>query len=502
MNTDQVLEMPPATDACSLAHRLVCALGNCEIQYCLWKGSQFVADGMAGVDDLDLLVAKADFAAMVATLAEHGFKRCESTSGLDLPGVFHYYGYDSDTQRFVHVHLYTRLLTGESLVQTHWLPFESMLLEKGEMRDGVRVTSRSAELAVFVLRMMIKSGSLLEILWFGDRSRAVKDKLDWLLSGTDVQSAYAHLAKHNTRISQDLFLRSACSLTLGRLRVGRFLLGRTVRGRLRGYSRFGFFGRLSQYSRLVYSKLQHLATRRRARKFIRPEGCVIAFVGADATGKSTLISDTQAWLGDVFVTERYHVGKPRSSWLTMPVNLMLPVARLVFPRLRGNGVAKPDSASRRASLLQAFRAVAVAWDRHHLLRKVHRKAATGITVICDRYPSMCPGAMDSPRLQDRKRGAGLKGRLIDVMTRWEKEIYSRNPPPDVVVKLTVPIDVARERNAIRNKQDKHADDELTFRHQSFRLWKVTGASSTIELNTAETINQTKASLREALWNSL
>ena len=230
----------------------------------------------------------------------------------------------------------------------------------------------------------------------------------------------------------------------------------------------------------------------------------MAFVGADATGKSTLIADVRSWLGGVFETERFHLGKPTSSWSTLAINLLLPLARMIFPQLRGNGVAKPTSGSspKSASILQAIRAVTVAWDRHRLARKVHRVAATGVVAICDRYPSTCPGAMDSPRLQSVSVGTGWKGRVIAILARWERRIYACNPPPDVVVKLSVDLDVARQRNALRNKHDKHAEEELAFRHQSFHLWDLPCASTTIELDTGAPIRQTKQMLREYLWNSL
>ena len=158
MTTDQLLEKPPPTDVCRLADLLFDAFHDGNIEYCLWKGTQSITAGRAGDDDLDLLVAKTGFDDATAVLTELGFKRCVSASGLAPPGVFHYYGYEADTETFVHVHLYTRLLTGESLVQTHWLPAERMLLEDCGMLDGVRVPSPSAELALFIVRMMIKSG--------------------------------------------------------------------------------------------------------------------------------------------------------------------------------------------------------------------------------------------------------------------------------------------------------------------------------------------------------
>ncbi len=498
-----ILRSPKAVRAERLSLRLLAAFRTRGVRHCIWKGSRSLEDGLTGADDLDVLVDQRDSSAAVEILAEYEFKRGESITGLNTPGVSHYYGYDPLVKNPIHVHLYTQLLTGESLVLTHRLPLEQMLLQDAVLVQGVQVASPASELAVFILRTMIKYGSAIELSRFGRRAGTIHATLHGLLHQVDSQAAYTALEKHLTSVTEELFDRCARALREEWPLWHRFALGWQVRQRLSGYARFNTAGRLGQYSLLAWSKLRRVVAGRRARKVI-PKGIVIAFVGADATGKSTLVSSIDSWLGGVFVTRRFHLGKPPSGWLTAPLHVMLPMGRHFFPkhRHRGSTLNPTGSFGCRPSILQAIRAVALAWDRRRLVRKVHRSAAAGEIAICDRYPSNCLGAMDSPRLQSSEVVNNLKTRIVNLLARWEEQLYLQNPPPDVVVKLTVSIDVARERNARRQKNDKHTDGELTCRHQSFHLWHVHPTTATVELDTGEGLRETTSAIRRVVWRSL
>ena len=157
----------PSDQDGGLLQRVLDALRASGVEHCVWKGSETVSLALSGEDDLDLLVAKGDLDRTVSLIVQQGFKKAAPRSGLPTPGVFHFYGFDGQQQRFAHMHLYSRLLTGESLVQTHWLPLEEMLLDGAHEVEGVTVATRSAELGVFVLRMMIKWG-------IGSRVRLVR----------------------------------------------------------------------------------------------------------------------------------------------------------------------------------------------------------------------------------------------------------------------------------------------------------------------------------------
>ena len=104
-----------------LASQLFEILEHHEIDYCHWKSNELLAEGLVGETDLDLLVDRSSFHNMVALLLNYGFKQATVRWGPRTPGVLHFYAFDPDAADLIHVHLYSHLLTGESLVKTHVL---------------------------------------------------------------------------------------------------------------------------------------------------------------------------------------------------------------------------------------------------------------------------------------------------------------------------------------------------------------------------------------------
>lgn len=147
-------------------------------------------------------------------------------------------------------------------------------------------------------------------------------------------------------------------------------------------------------------------------------------------------------------------------------------------------------------MLYALRSVMVAWDRRALAARLRRKAANGGIVVCDRYPSATVGAMDSARLEASKE----KG-ILGYLARLENHIYRQIPPPDVVIRLTVPIEVAIERNRERQKKGKEGDAYVVRRHTSGTV-PVFPTARTIELNSDQTQSQTIQRVREIVRSVL
>jgi hypothetical protein len=94
----------------------------------------------------------------------------------------YWYGLDPQTGQLVHVHVFSRLLTGESFVKSHLFPFEPMLLENADFIGPIRVTAKPAEGSVY-LRTFIKYGSLLDLMGQRRDSEAIQRELCWLRTG-------------------------------------------------------------------------------------------------------------------------------------------------------------------------------------------------------------------------------------------------------------------------------------------------------------------------------
>ena len=178
-------------------------------------------------------------------------------------------------------------------------------------------------------------------------------------------------------INEALFLECLDTLQENTSLPKRFFLAKRVRRRLQVYSKYHLAGLVSAYGQFLWEKLQSFLTHRRKNKSLKTGGAVIAFVGAEATGKSTLVSETENWLTKIFSTRSVHAGKPPATWMTAPLNLILPLLRRLLPQLRttqqdGKSAASVEIISTPVikgwtGLIYAVRSVSLAWDRRHLL---------------------------------------------------------------------------------------------------------------------------------------
>jgi hypothetical protein len=297
------------------------------ISYCHWKSNINLKKILNGEEDLDLFVGQESVSRIPHVMAQLDFKVAKIEYGPETPGVTHYYGLDSMTGKLVHVHFFTVVLTGESFVKSHYLPFEKMLLEDCDRMGRLAVAQKSSELVLFVLRMFIKYGSLPDMLRLVGKSAEVRHELKCLLDGTDLAKPLAMLRTSCPAVSESLFLSCINAIDGNHSLLKKMFLARRVRRRLREYAVHTSVQRFGAYTRLFLAKLRCILEGNLRNKTLQSGGAVIAFVGADATGKSTLVADASRWLGKAFVVRTVHAGKPPSSWLTSPINFILPLLR-------------------------------------------------------------------------------------------------------------------------------------------------------------------------------
>jgi thymidylate kinase len=484
-------------------------LNRCGTRYCHWKSNVSLASALAGKEDLDLLVDRRHLGQAVTALLALGFKAAMVRRGQSPASIFHYYGLDAHTGDLIHVHLFSSLVTGESVVKSHGLPLEEMVLDSAVDANGIRVVSRSAELVVFVLRTFIKYGSLADLLRLVPHPDGLRGELGWLKEEASVPSALHLLGAHCPVVDEPLFLQCLRSLETDASLPKRLVLARRVRRRLRIYAKHRSLGRMLAYAQALWHHGERLLTGKR-NKMLNAGGAVIAFVGPEATGKSTLVEETRRWLGSAFAVRVIHAGKPPSAWVTYPVNVALPLLRALAPRLRtsrleGHVKDARDTAEPRSSiaaLAYAIRSVSLAWDRRRLLVKARRAAANGEIVICDRYPSDSVGAMDSPRLRAGGGPNGLAGSLHDRLARLEHRLYRQIPPPEVVLRLKVSLDTAKRRNQERIKLRKEADAYVESRHRRATEWFRTGVRSVRDIDTERPLPETILCVKKVVWESL
>ena len=486
-------------------------LNSNDIAYCHWKSNFYLARSLSGETDLDLFVERKSLPQVMTILRSLGYKPAVVIKWeTGTPGVFHYYGFDPQLDQLVHVHLFSCVLTGESFVKSHLFPFESMLLENAYYTGRIRVIFKPAELILFILRIFIKYGSLLDLIYLFGKSEDIKAELRWLQASSDISETLGLLRKHCPPIDEQLFIKCLDALNTNSSLATRMVLGRQVQRRLRIYAKYTGINRALAYIKLLCGQLQQRLGKKK-NKMLYTGGAVIAFVGPDASGKSTLISECRHWLGEVFAVRTVHVGKPPSSCLTIPINTVLPLFRNLLPRLRtshleGQGYPMNPTQSPKveslSSLVYALRAVTLAWDRRHLLIKARRSAANGEIVICDRYPSERVGAMDSRRLQENPTKGGPIGAIYNWLARLEEQMYKQISPPDIVLQLGVSIETIKKRNRERIKAGKGQSANIESRHRQSQDWHRSGTKYLYDIDTEQPLAETILSVKRVIWESL
>jgi hypothetical protein len=483
-------------------------LDEAGVRYCHWKSNWALAETLEGKTDLDLLVSRKDAPSYRRILDDLGFRPAVPHGSAPFPAVEHDHALDDATGALVHVHSYYRVISGGSLVKNYHLPIEEMLLRDVRREAGINVPSRGAELVVFVLRMSLKHATAAELVLVTKDWENVRREAAWIVTDEARAEAVTLLPVWLPTLDRALFGVALDALTAPASVFRRVVVGRRVRAALRPYARRGrvraWFAETSAFMDKAVARWRG-STRR-----LSPAagGAVIAFVGPEATGKSTLLAEAEDWLGAHFTVRRVHAGKPPSTLLTAVPNLLLPALRSLFPRQRSTRVTASlapdleehgtDRSDNRFPLLFGIRSVLLAHDRRALLTRACASAANGAIVLSDRYPSVERGAVDGAQLGYDHEPAP-EGEVRRRLAALEARRYRDIPPPDLVVYLTAPLEVALERNRDRGKSEP--ESYVLSRH---------GRSSSLEferttvyrLATDRPLDEVTSELRRVIWKAL
>ena len=467
------------------------------VRYCHFKSNAHVDAGVAGLTDLDVLVDRRDKTRAEEALARRGFKRLAAHASRAYPGVDDFFGLDEETGRLLHLHMHYRLIVGERFFKNYRLPWENEFLETRalDQATGVFVADPALEWLLLACRAALK-------LRWRDRLRQGRERAGmssehrWLAERTEP----AAVAEHASRL-----LGAETAERVGRALaedLRRRRLAELRRELLRSPRVFRAYRPLSAVMVRWERELTWVLGTVNRRYLHRPfpyrrsgssGGTVVALVGSDGAGKSSVVEALHSWLGgkvDV-VTIYFGSGQGPSSILRWPLKLALRVAR------RGSGPPRLDPDIRRSrdvSVPRAIWAVLLAREKRAKVRTAMRARERGFIVICDRYPqTQVGGVSDGPLLW---RWHESTGRLKRRLARWEREIYELGAAifPDVVVRLIVAPETAAQR--------RPGDDprELAFRTRLVKdLRFETARYGVTDVAADEDLESVILQVKRALW---
>jgi energy-coupling factor transporter ATP-binding protein EcfA2 len=167
---------------------------------------------------------------------------------------------------------------------------------------------------------------------------------------------------------------------------------------------------------------------------------LIAVIGCDGSGKSTVTEALREWLAATTPTRICHLGKQSG-------NIGRQIARL--PLLGGkldksiHAKAQKAQTDKGPGLLEALVIYGFSMRRVRRFHRMMRLRAQGNTIIADRFPQLgVPGPMDGLGLASARQTG-----LVGLLSRRERRRYAAMVAysPDLVLRLNVSLETAIER---------------------------------------------------------
>lgn len=452
----------------------IAAAGITTIQF---KSTRTLQNAFAGEEDFDLLVPPDRMPSAVRIAEALGFRVRYTDDPFHPSGVTDLIGWDPRAARLHHLSLHQVLVFGERPVKRFVIPWATIdRLPTVEHLPGLHVLPAAAELALLLARVLLRTSRPTRLRSPHHRTgvpldaRTV-DELVWLGSRVD-DTELAATAAALLPGSEDVLIRFRHDI--GRERAAADIVALAFEERRRTLVRAlrPLATRSATGARLAM--LRH--HRARVTRHVGA-GSVVALVGADGAGKTTVSDAIRRRLGAKLTVEPLYLGLPRDAASIRLVSLVAAAARRI-------------GAPRLGRWLESTRPVLAAWIRLRVIRHAYRAARRGVVCVTDRYPLEEFHAVEPPMDGPRLRGDRPLARL-------ERSIYRAIPQqPDVLIAL-----VADPELLLRRKPDD--EDPAIVRAKAAAIRELeTARADVIAFDVSSPLDTVITGVVTAIWNSL
>lgn len=459
-----------------------------KIDYCHWKSNSFLCRSASGDNDLDLLINRAHAQRFIEIIYKLGFKESLLPTDEELPGVRDYYGYDQKSSRLVHVHAHFQLILGNDLSKNYRLPLEQPFLNSAVQGDLFRTPTPEFELVILVIRMTLKHSTWDSMLMrHGQLSKSERYELNDLLTDdalSNVEKVLQLLPGLNRRLF-DVCLQSlqpGCSYWL-RVKAGE-QLQQALQTCMR---RPHWFDVILKFSRRIWLPIQGRVFRQMPKSRLASGGLLIAIVGGDGAGKTTLIDELYKWFSEKFEVKKIHMGKPAWSMTTIALRGLLKIGTLL--RLYPFEGDIYEESFQPHGYPWFIRAVCTARDRYLTYLRARRFSSNGGLILCDRYSFPDFMKMDAPQCRSAIATSKKTNWFLEFLINQEEFYYRQINLPDLLIILKVDPEVAVQR--------KKDETETSVRARSTEVWELdwkrkSGVVIDANLRREEVISRVKA----------
>lgn len=447
------------------------------IIYCHWKSNEHIEQALDGDTDLDILFLPEQRSIIEKILNFCGLKRFRATPLMQYNAIEDFIGFDYDTAKIWHLHTHYRMTLGEKHLKGYTINLWGNELLKNRIlaNFGIYTSCPEDELIILVSRIALK-------LRWRDRGKKLSDddikEINWLLPRINK-------VKLNTNLNQylsDNLKKEFINLINQQLTYKNQFINfqKILKKELKPFTGNSFFTSLLKKSiRELFwfygAVIRHTGNNSNSpsRRVSPSGGTVITFLGCDGSGKTTTIKYLKKEFSKKLDVKTIYFGSGdgECAWYRYPMKL---VAKILGGKGLGHKVEKEYSEKRNISLksrLYSFAkilwAIALAFEKKSKLNDMTKARNAGMLVLTDRYPQIkTSGLSDGPLLT---KYLNSKFNLLKIIAEKEYEIYklANINPPDLVIKLMVPTDIAIARKPemtkeeIENKKKAVSDINIT-----------------------------------------
>ena len=497
------------------------------IEYVHFKSNTHLDDSFLGYGDFDVLINPKHLSDAEKIILAHKGKRYNSFYYGRYPGVDNWLLYDNGTGEIKHLHLHCQLASGKSQIKDYIIPWSRVIL-KNRIKDekwNIYICDPDLEILLLAVRTVIKADCTDILNALAGRYRMHRDlQEEWnalhkmisqsgvegylrLLFEEKAEHELADIISKNTIDSKDFL--SLMRLVRRELKYDRRISGlkATVQSNHQKISMKGF----------RFAK-RHFNSCRLIKKTGMTSGTIIAFVGVDGAGKSTMTKEITKWLGRKIECTRFYMGEGDGK-TTIFVSAMKR-AGLIASNIRpGKKEKTPDLKDQLLSAdpekqqkdvhrnkaylrylkkyVRACMILSVEKKNHKNLRRMYRYRLNGGISILDRYPQteLC-GRNDGPKI------AGLleeyRNKQVHRLIREEQRYLSivKRIKPDLVIRLNIPVDVSMARKPEQEDPEvfqKKIDDLMEITYQNANI---------VDIDASQPYEQELLEVKQLIWDSI
>ncbi|MEX2232408.1 MAG: hypothetical protein WD824_09625 [Cyclobacteriaceae bacterium] len=483
------------------------ALHENEIMYCHWKSNEHLGASMLGNTDLDVLFDLTQKEKLEFILGQLGFKKFNAVKQKQYNGIVDFIGLDVASGKIIHLHTHYLLTMGEPYLKGYHLNIEGETIRTRVFNEeyGLYCIDPALELILLYLRESLKLRHRDKLLiHFKNRIQAkeyILREYDWLKARTTEAEIHAMLKT----IFNDY--NAIYKLVTGKFDTKQlYKLAPVIRKEVKLIRLY------SPFRALIlrwYREATIIASRKLAQVIDQPilfkrnnprGGIVIAVIGADGSGKSTVTEHLKNTFGEKLDLYKIYFGRG-DGHTSFARKLLVSFKGFSPSRKNGQGNRKQNSGVGRKTLLwslyKCLEAFLVAEEKRTNMRLMQKARKKGALVLCDRYPqNQIMGYNDGPLFNDFLNSSNPLFRMV---AKMESGIYAQaeNLPPDIVFKLVTDAEVAESR-----KPGETSPEKLRAKINGLNELKFNKKCRVVAIDATRPLNEVLCTIKKEIWNIL